>query len=87
MRLRCGLPGLHCANNKLGNEGAAAIGGSLAAVTDVLRVTMLDLSRNSIKAEGFKAFAKGLGICCGEATTPLMVLRFRGNEIGCEGAM
>ncbi|GMH76823.1 hypothetical protein TL16_g07209 [Triparma laevis f. inornata] len=87
MRLRNGLPGLHCSDNKLGDHGAAAIGGALAAVTDVLRVTMLDLSRNSIGPEGMLAFCKGLRICSQSNVTPIMVLRLRGNEIGCEGAV
>ena len=82
-----GLPGLHCADNKLGDHGVAAIGGALAGATGVLRLTMLDLSRNGIRSEGFMAFTKGLGVCCGNGKiTPIMVLRFRGNEIGCEGA-
>ncbi|GMH96274.1 hypothetical protein TrVE_jg3702 [Triparma verrucosa] len=87
MRLRNGLPGLHCSDNKLGDHGAAAIGGALAAVTDVLRVTMLDLSRNSIGPEGMLAFCKGLRLCSQSNITPIMVLRLRGNEIGCEGAV
>ena len=35
MRLRNGLPGLHCADNKLGDHGAAAIGGALAGKVSI----------------------------------------------------
>ena len=63
MRLRHGLPGIDCSGNDFGDLGASAIGGSMAAVTNTWRMTMLDLSHNSIDFDGFEKLCEGLKSC------------------------
>ena len=87
MRLRLGLPGVHLASNNLCSHGLAAIGGALAVPSPNLRFEMLDISHNNVETEGLLAFAKGLKMCVTDRTTPLTILRFRGNPVGCAGAI
>ena len=60
------LPGISLNDNNLDDHGAAAIGGALCAFSESeglgkgLRLELLDLSKNNIKAEGFSALFKGL---------------------------
>jgi len=86
LRLRHGLPGLALGGNDLGDLGAAARGGAVAGGANNgannMRLSMLDLSNNSVGFEGFEKLCEGLK--CGGGIG-LMVLKLGGNNLGAKG--